>query len=88
VAEIHERRGDVDEALVKYRLALALTGRDPELQRVVHELERQLPQDAVEVSPAPHAAPAGDERARETVRQLERFLGAVLDDRHRRTAER
>jgi tetratricopeptide (TPR) repeat protein len=86
VAEIHEMRGDLDEALVKYRLALALAGRDAELQRIVHELERQLPQDKVVVSPAAHDAAGGHERDRETVRQLERFLAAVVDDRHRRTA--
>jgi tetratricopeptide (TPR) repeat protein len=88
VAEIHERRGDVDEALVKYRLALTLTGRDPELQRVVHELERQLPRDAVEVSLAPPAIASGREHEREAVRQLEHFLAAVLEDRQRRIAGR
>jgi predicted Zn-dependent protease len=88
VAEIHERRGDLGEALVKYRLALVLSGRDPELQRVVHELELELPQNAVAVSPAPPDLAAGHERERETVRQLERFLAAVLDDRHRRVAGR
>jgi tetratricopeptide (TPR) repeat protein len=87
VAEIHERRGDLNEALVKYRLALTLSGRDPELQRVIHELERQLPVDAVEVSTAPQDPTPGNDRDRETVRELERFLAAVLDDRHRRIAE-
>jgi tetratricopeptide (TPR) repeat protein len=85
VAEIHERRGDLNEALEKYRLALTLAGRDPELQRVVHELERQLPRNAVEVSVAPPEVAAGRESERETVRQLERFLAAIVDDRHRRT---
>jgi tetratricopeptide (TPR) repeat protein len=86
VAEIHELRGDLDEALVKYRLALTLAGRDPELQRIIHELERQLTQDAVGVPPPAQDVPGGHERDRETIRQLERFLAAVVDDRHRRTA--
>lgn len=89
VAEIHERRGEIDDALVKYRLALTLAGRDPELKRVIEELERQAPLEAA-VLPASAGEPAGagDERARETVRQLERFLAAVLDDRTRRVAGR
>jgi len=87
VAEIHERRGDIFEALVKYRLALTLSGRDPELQRVIHELERQLPRDAVEVAPLVHDG-TGHARERETVRQLERFLAGVLDDRQRRNGDR
>lgn len=89
VAEIHERRGELDEALARYRLALTLTGRDPELQRVVHDLERQVHLNAVDVAPAPpDVTPLGQESERETVRQLERFLAAVVDDRHRRAADR
>jgi tetratricopeptide (TPR) repeat protein len=88
VAEIHERRGEVDEALAKYRLALTLTGRDPELQRVIHELERLGPQESAVPAMPLEATPAGGEADRETVRQLERFLAAVLDDRSRRVAGR
>jgi tetratricopeptide (TPR) repeat protein len=86
VAEIHERRGEMHEALAKYRLALALSGRDPELARTVHELERRVA--GPPVGPVPSEPPgfrALDDRSRETVRQLERFLGAVLEDRARRT---
>jgi hypothetical protein len=39
----------------------------------------------VEVSVAPPEVAAGRESERETVRQLERFLAAIVDDRHRRT---
>lgn len=89
VAEIHERRGDLDEALVKYRLALTLTGRDPELQRVIHELEREAPQGPVDArTESVEPIPAAQEGERETVRQLERFLAAVLDDRNRCVADR
>jgi tetratricopeptide (TPR) repeat protein len=87
VAEIHERRGELDDALVKYRLALTLSGRDPELQRVVQDLERQRFEAAVN-APSSDVDPVGHERERETVRQLERFLAAVVEDRSRRTADR
>lgn len=89
VAEIHERRGELDEALAKYRVALALAGRDPELQRVVHELELSASRHVANLAPpVPDDAPAGTEQDRETIRQLERFLAAVVDDRHRRGADR
>jgi tetratricopeptide (TPR) repeat protein len=42
VAEIHYRRGDLAEALTQYRAALALARNDPDLERTVEELARQV----------------------------------------------
>ncbi len=42
VAEIHHRRGELGDALVQYRAALALARNDPDLQQTVSELARQV----------------------------------------------
>jgi tetratricopeptide (TPR) repeat protein len=42
VAEIHHRQGALPRALTHYRAALALARNDPDLQRTVEELARQL----------------------------------------------
>src|SRR5438093_7361506 len=42
VAEIHDRRGELSEALAQYRAALALAKNDPDLQRTVAELARKV----------------------------------------------
>src|SRR5690242_10920496 len=42
VAEIHHRRQDLPAALTHYRAALALARNDPDLQRTVDELARQV----------------------------------------------
>jgi tetratricopeptide (TPR) repeat protein len=42
VAEIHDRRGELPEALAQYRAALALAKNDPDLQRTVDELARRI----------------------------------------------
>src|SRR5262249_14471178 len=41
-AEIHQRRGDLVEALTQYRAALTLARNDPDLQHTVAELARQV----------------------------------------------
>jgi len=51
VAEIHHRQGSLAEALAQYRAALALARNDPDLQRTVEELARQ-----VEPPPPPASA--------------------------------
>jgi len=51
VAEIHDRRGELAEALAQYRAALALAKNDPDLQRTVSELARK-----VEPPPPPASA--------------------------------
>jgi len=51
VAEIHHRQGALAEALAQYRAALALARNDPDLQRTVDELARQ-----VEPPPPPASA--------------------------------
>jgi len=42
VAEIHHRRGELAAALAHYRAALALARNDPDLERTVAELARQI----------------------------------------------
>ncbi len=42
VAEIHHRRGQLTEALVFYRAALALAKHDPDLEQTVDEISRTL----------------------------------------------
>ena len=51
LAEIHHRQGSLAEALGQYRAALALARNDPDLQRTVTELARQ-----VEPPPPPASA--------------------------------
>ena len=53
VAEIHDRRGELAEALAQYRAALALAKNDPDLQRTVAELARKIE------PPAPPASADG-----------------------------
>lgn len=42
LAEVHQRRGHLAEALVQYRAALSLARNDPDLEQTVDELTRQL----------------------------------------------
>jgi len=42
VAEIHHRRGDLGDALLRYRGALALAKNDPDLEQTVADLSRQI----------------------------------------------
>jgi tetratricopeptide (TPR) repeat protein len=42
LAEIHHRRGELRDALKQYRAALALARNDPDLQRTVDELSREV----------------------------------------------
>ncbi len=42
LAEIHQRRGELGEALKQYQTALGIAKHDPELEESVHELTRQL----------------------------------------------
>src|SRR5947208_3753059 len=53
MAEVHHRRGDLTEALIQYRAALALARNDPDLQQTVADLARQVE------PPAPAAADEG-----------------------------
>src|SRR3954449_9949198 len=53
LAEIHHRQGSLAEALAQYRAALALARNDPDLQRTVDELARQVE------PPAPPASADG-----------------------------
>jgi tetratricopeptide (TPR) repeat protein len=42
LAEIHQRRGDLGEALKQYQSALGIAKHDPDIEESVHELSRQL----------------------------------------------
>jgi tetratricopeptide (TPR) repeat protein len=42
LAEIHQRRGELPEALKQYQAALDIAQHDPDLEEAVHELTRQL----------------------------------------------
>jgi tetratricopeptide (TPR) repeat protein len=42
LAEIHQRRGDLGEALKQYQSALGIAKHDPEIEESVHALSRQL----------------------------------------------
>jgi tetratricopeptide (TPR) repeat protein len=42
LGEIHQRRGNLTEALKQFQIALALAKHDPELEESVHDLTRQL----------------------------------------------
>lgn len=53
LAEIHQRRGNLNEALRQYQTALGIAKHDPELEESVHDLSRQLGEPA----PAAHVVP-------------------------------
>jgi tetratricopeptide (TPR) repeat protein len=53
LADIHHRRGELREALAHYRTALEFAPHDPELERLVDEIGRQL-------EPAGHVPPVVD----------------------------
>ena len=55
LAEIHQRRGDLNEALRQYQTALGIAKHDPELEESVHDLSRQLGGPAP--APAPQVVP-------------------------------
>ncbi|HVH25389.1 MAG TPA: tetratricopeptide repeat protein [Vicinamibacterales bacterium] len=59
LAVIHRRRGDLDQALSYYRHALELAPRDPDLERTVEVLSRQIEARAVEAASAPSPARLG-----------------------------
>jgi tetratricopeptide (TPR) repeat protein len=91
IAEVHRRKGELREALEQYRVAFELAQHDPSIDQIVRELRRDL-------GPAARAAlgqPAGpvvpvspEDQARAqldaVIIELERFLGAILDDRRNR----
>ncbi|MGE5245048.1 MAG: tetratricopeptide repeat protein [Betaproteobacteria bacterium] len=76
LAEIHHRRGDLQQALAQYRLALGLARNDPDLEQTVNQLQHELTpkRQAPLARPAP---PPEHARADRTIAALERFLAAV-----------
>jgi tetratricopeptide (TPR) repeat protein len=55
LAEIHQRRGNLTEALRQYQAALAIAKHDPELEESVHDLTRQLGRPHRDAPPPPSA---------------------------------
>lgn len=69
LGEIFNRRGQKDEALTHYRLALALAPNDPDLEESVAALSRQFPRQPFDLPPV---AATGQESVAEA-------LAAVVD---------
>ena len=62
LAEIHQRRGNLTEALRQYQIALSLAKHDPELEESVLDLNRRLGTDAGRAEPHPsHGSPTATE---------------------------
>jgi tetratricopeptide (TPR) repeat protein len=66
IADIHHRRGELPEALAQYKSALSVSQHDPELQRTVETIARQVapaeagaPGDPAAGPEAPPAPPPG-----------------------------
>ncbi len=53
LAEIHQRRGDLQEALRYFQTALGIAKHDPDLEESVESLARQLGPDGPRVTPPP-----------------------------------
>ncbi len=85
LAQIHQRRGAVDDALAQYRVALSLAPNDPELEQAVNHLSRdgeRSPAPALYLAPTPvrteSTDAAGDrDRAMRTITALEHWLAAI-----------
>jgi tetratricopeptide (TPR) repeat protein len=57
LAEIHQRRGELAEALKQYQTALGIAKHDPELEESVEELTRQLGGAIASEPPSPASSP-------------------------------
>lgn len=53
LAEIHQRRGELGEALKQYQTALGLAQHDPDLEQSVTDISRQLGSEAPAATPPP-----------------------------------
>jgi tetratricopeptide (TPR) repeat protein len=53
LGEIHQRRGNLTEALRQYQAALGLAKHDPELEESVHDLTRRLESEGSRSDPPP-----------------------------------
>lgn len=87
VADIHHRRGELQAALGRYRVALALVRDNPELQRLVACVEQEMRTAAAPAQgPVVSAGDAEAVAAEVAIARLERFLAIILADRARRGA--
>ena len=57
-ADIFRRRGDLESALAHYRIALGMARNDPDLERAVAELSKQVGVDLTLPPPAPKPTPS------------------------------
>lgn len=58
LAEIHQRRGNLAEALRQYQAALAIAKHDPELEEAVYDLNRQLDKGQPRIPTPPSIPPS------------------------------
>lgn len=82
LADLHYRRGELSAALAKYNVALGLARNDPDLERIIEDLTRQVREAA---AAAAAARADEDERALRTIAALDQWLAAihaVRADRH------
>jgi tetratricopeptide (TPR) repeat protein len=77
LGDVHRRRGDIPEAIARYRAAMQLAPNDPELERSIAELSDTLIQSANERE---------NVRTRAVVAALEQWLAAVHVTRAQRSA--
>ena len=58
LAEIHQRRGELDDALRQYRTALGIAKHDPDIEQSVQDISRELGHAVVDVPAAAPSRPA------------------------------
>jgi cellulose synthase operon protein C len=92
LADILHRRGERQQALELYDRAMALAPQDPELERLVGEVQGDIVERAPVPPPPPAAPPDSDGHpaepqppgTREQIAALERWLDAIVADRDSR----
>jgi len=80
VAEIHHRRGNLEEALEQYRAALALARNDPDLEQTVADLARKI-------GPAQPKPGAGGLTLEQITQELSFHRPPTVRPAHAQTAE-
>jgi tetratricopeptide (TPR) repeat protein len=67
LAEIYQRRGELDEALKQYRTALSIAKHDPDIEQSLQDITRELGQSGAEVLPAAPSVPVPQATSAEAV---------------------
>jgi predicted Zn-dependent protease len=88
LAEVHRKRGEIPEALGRFKSAFELAGKDKAVEEAVRPLRYEA---AARPTPAPvfnpgwaPAEPPQDSQAERTVAYLSRWLEAIVADRRAR----